>query len=42
MTNYFINITKTLNLKNLDKNQVDIDKFEDHISINKYAKPLQK
>ena len=44
MSNYFINITKTINyyinytllsifLKALNKSQVDIDRFEDHISI---------
>ena len=36
MNNYFINITKTLNLKTLKKSQVDIDKFENHISIKKH------
>ena len=36
MNNYFINITKTLNLKTLKKNEVDIDKFENHISIKKH------
>ena len=35
MNNYFINITKTLNLKTLNKSQIDIDKFENHISIKK-------
>ena len=34
MHNYFINITKTLNLKTLNKSQIDIDKFENHISNN--------
>ena len=33
MRNYFINITKNLNLKTLDKSQIDIDKFENQISI---------
>ena len=33
MNNYFINITKTLNLKALNKSQFDKDKFENHISI---------
>ena len=33
MNNYFINITKNLNLKPLDKKKVDIDMFENHISI---------
>ena len=33
MNNYFINITKTLNLKTLDKSQVDTDKFENYVSI---------
>ena len=35
MNNYFINITKTLNLKTLNKSEIDIDKFENHISIKK-------
>ena len=35
INNYFINITKNLNLKPLDKNKVDIDMFENHISIKK-------
>ena len=35
MNNYFINITKTLSLKTLNKSQIDIDKFENHISIKK-------
>ena len=35
MNNYFINITKNLNLKPLDKNKFDIDIFENHISIKK-------
>ena len=35
MNNYFINITKTLNVKTLNKNQIDIDKFKNHISIKK-------
>ena len=42
MNNYFINITKTLNLKTLNKSQIDIDKFENHISIKKYTKNFQK
>ena len=42
MNNCFINITKTLNLKALHKNKVDIDKFENHISIKKYMKHFQK
>ena len=33
MNNYFINITKTLNLKTLNESQIDIDKLENHISI---------
>ena len=33
MNNYFINITKTLNIKIFNKNHTDIDKFENHISI---------
>ena len=33
MNNHFINVTKNLNLKLLDKNKVDIDMFENHISI---------
>ena len=40
INNYFINITKNLNLKPLDKNKVDIDMFENHISIKKYMKPF--
>ena len=42
MNNYFINITKTLNLKTLNKSQIDIDKFENHISIKKYTKHFQE
>ena len=42
MNNYFINITKTLNLKIFNKNQVDIGKFENHISIKKYTNHFQK
>ena len=42
MNNYFINITKTLSLKTLNKSQIDIDKFENHISIKKYTKHFQK
>ena len=42
MNNYFIDITKTLNLKSLNKSQIDIDKFENHISIKKYTKHFQK
>ena len=42
MNNYFINITKTLSLKTLNKSQIDIDKFENHISIKKYMKHYQK
>ena len=42
MNNYFINITKTLNLKTLNKSQIDTDKFETHISIKKYTKHFQK
>ena len=33
MNNYFINITKTLSLKTLNKSQIDIDKFENYITI---------
>ena len=33
MNNHFINVTKNLNLKLSDKNKVDIDMFENHISI---------
>ena len=33
MNNYFINITRTLNLKTLNKGQIDIDKFESRIRI---------
>ena len=42
MNNYFINITKILNLKTLNKSQIDIDNFENHISIKKYMKQFQK
>ena len=42
MNNYFIYSTKTLKLKTLDKSQVDIDKFENHISIKKFMKHCQK
>ena len=35
MDNYFINNTKNLNLKHLDKTNIDIDMFEDRISIKK-------
>ena len=35
MNNYCSNIIKNLNLKPLDKNKVDIDMFENHISIKK-------
>ena len=35
MNNYFINITKTLSLKTLNKSQIDINKFENHIIIKK-------
>ena len=41
MNNDFINITKTLSLKTLNKSQIDIDKFENHISIKKYTKHFQ-
>ena len=41
MNNYFINITKTLSLKTLNKSQIDIEKFENHISIKKYTKQFQ-
>ena len=34
MSNYFITITETLNQIILDKSQVGIDKFENHISLN--------
>ena len=37
MNNYFINITKALNLKTLNESQID-----NHISIKKYTKHLQK
>ena len=33
MNNYFINITEALNLKALNKSQIGIGKFENHISI---------
>ena len=42
MNNYFINITKTLTLKTLNKSQTDTDKFENHISIKKYIKHFQE
>ena len=42
MNNYFINITKTLNLKTLNKSQIDIDKFENHISIKKIHETFPK
>ena len=42
MNNCFINITQTLNLKALHKSKVDIDKFENHISIKKYMKHFQE
>ena len=42
MNNYFIYSTKTLKLKTLDKSQVDIDTFENHISIKKFMKHFQK
>ena len=42
MNNDFVNITKTSNLKILDKSQVDIDKFENYISIKKHTKNFQK
>ena len=42
MNSYFINITKTLKLKTLNKSQVDIDTFENHISIKKYTKHFEK
>ena len=35
MNNYFISITKNLNLKPLNKNKVNIDRFENHINIKK-------
>ena len=38
MNNYFINITKTLNLENLNISQIDIDKFKNHISMKKVPK----
>ena len=33
MNNYFINITRTLNLKTLNKGQIDVDKFDSRIRI---------
>ena len=42
MNNYFINITKALSLKTLNKSQIGIDKFENHISIKKYTKHFQE
>ena len=41
MNNYFINVTKNLNLKPLDKSKVDIDMFENHISIKIYIEPFE-
>ena len=38
---YFVNITKNLNLRPLDKNKVDIDLFENHSSTIKYMKPFR-
>ena len=35
MNNYFINITKTLSLKTLNKSLIDIDKFQNHINTKK-------
>ena len=40
MNNYFINITKTLSLKTLNKSQIDIDKFENHVSNTKHFQKL--
>ena len=39
MNNYFINITKNLNLNPVDKNKVDM--FENHISLKKIMKPFR-
>ena len=41
MNNYFINITKNLNLKPFHKNKVDIDMFKNHISIKRNMKPFR-
>ena len=35
VNNYFINITKNLNLKHLDGNKIDIATFENQITIKK-------
>ena len=42
MNNYFNNITKTLNLKILNKSQINIEKFENYISIKKYTEHSQE
>ena len=42
MNNYFIDITKSLNLKPFDKSKVDIDMFENHISIKKNTRNLSE
>ena len=39
MNNYFINITKNLNLNPVDKNKVAM--FENHISLKKIMKPFR-
>ena len=38
MNNYFMNITKTLNLETMNISQIDIGKFENHISMKKVLK----
>ena len=42
MNNYFMNITKTLNLETLNISQIDIGKFENHISMKKVLKTFPK
>ena len=42
INNYFTNITRTLNLKPLDKNKFDIDIFKNHISIKKIHETFPK
>ena len=42
MNNYLISVTKTSNLKTLDKSHFYIEKNENHISIRKYTKYFRK
>ena len=42
MNNYFINITKTLKLKTLNKSQIDIDKFENNISVKENTRDISR